>query len=131
EAALQAMEFFEAFRPRLVGRVLEGTADAHTPVALHLHADDADDVARFLDEAGIPADSGSRRLRLDRVRESNAPVWTFEADGLACDLTVLPMDTLRQAPLCAADDRPMQRASQAQLRLLLAGTTDGESAGGA
>lgn len=131
EAALQAMEFFEAFRPRLVGRVLEGTADAHTPVALHLHADDADEVARFLDEAGIPADSGSRRLRLDRVRASSAPVWTFEADGLAFDLTVLPMDTLRQAPLCAADDRPMQRASQAQLRLLLAGTTDGESAGGA
>lgn len=131
EAALQAMEFFGAFRPRLVGRVLDGTADAHTPVALHLHADDADEVARFLDEAGIPAEPGSRRVRLDRTREREAPVWTFDADGVAFDLTVLPVDTLRQAPLSRLDDRPMQRASQAQLRMLLSGAANGESAGDA
>lgn len=120
DAALQAMEFFGIFRPRLVGRVLDGTADAHTPVTLHLHADDPDEVARFLDEAGIPADPGSRRVRLDRMRERNAPVWTFDADGLAFDLTVLPLDTLRQAPLSNIDQRPMQRASHARLRALLA-----------
>ena len=119
-AALQALEFFEAFRPRLVGRVLEGTADAHTPVSLHLHADDADAVARFLVDAGIPAEASSRRVRLDRSREHDAPVWVFSADGLAFDLTVLPLDTLRQAPLSAIDERPMPRASAGQLRTLLA-----------
>ena len=120
EAALQALEFFEAFRPRLVGRVLDGSADAHTPVALHLHADDPDEVARFLVDAGIPAEAGSRRLRLDRVREHEAPTWAFAADGLAFDLTVLPLDTLRQAPLSGIDERPMPRASASQLRMLLA-----------
>ena len=120
EAALQALEFFARFRPRLVGRVLDGTADAHTPIALHLHEDDGDEVARFLVDAGIPAEAGSRRLRLDRVREHDAPTWTFSADGLAFDLTVLPLDTLRQAPLSGVDERPMQRASASQLRLLLA-----------
>jgi len=120
EAALQALEFFERFRPRLVGRVLDGTADAHTPVALHLHADDADEVARFLTDAAIPAEASWRRLRLDRTREHEAPVWVFNADGLAFDLTVLPLDTLRQAPLSSMDERPMQRASAGQLRDLLA-----------
>lgn len=121
QAALQAMEFFSAFRPRLVGRVLDGTADAHTPVTLHLHVDDAEEVARFLADAGIPAEPGSRRMRLDRMRERVAPAWSFDADGLAFELTVLPTDTLRQAPLSGIDERPMQRASRAQLQLLLSG----------
>lgn len=120
EAALQALEFFASFQPRLVGRVLEGTADALTPVTLHLHADDADEVAHFLADAGIPAEASARRLRLDRERGLDAPVWTFSADGLAFDLTVLPLDTLRQAPLSALDERPMARASAHQLRALLA-----------
>jgi len=120
EAALQALEFFDRFRPRLVGRVLDGTADAHTPVALHLHADDPDEVARFLADAGIPGEASWRHVRLDRVRERDAPVWVFSADGLAFDLTVLPLDTLRQAPLSGIDERPMPRASASQLRELLA-----------
>src|SRR5690606_27089531 len=111
---------FHAFHPRLVGRVLEGTADAHTPVSLHLHADDPDAVARFLADAGIPAEASWRRLRLDRVRDRDAPVWVFNADGIAFDLAVLPLDTLRQAPLSATDERPMARASASQLRKLLA-----------
>lgn len=121
EAALHALEFFDAFHPRLVGRVLDGTADAHTPVALHLHVDDADAVARFLDDAGIPAEVGTRRLRLDRAREHDAPAWAFHADGLAFELVVLPLGALRQAPLSSIDERPMSRASATQLRLLLAG----------
>ena len=130
EAALQALEFFAPFHPRLVGRVLDGTADAHAPVTLHLHADDPDEVARFLVDAGIPAEASSRRLRLDRVREHDAPVWVFGADGLAFDLAVLPLDTLRQAPLSAFDERPMQRASSTQLRALLAGEDAARSAVG-
>src|SRR5690606_23026259 len=99
EAALQALECFHAFRPRLVGRVLDGTADTGTPASLHLHADDRDEVAHFLVDAGIPAEAGSRRLRLDRTRELEAPAWMFSAEGVAFDLTVLPLDILRQAPL--------------------------------
>ncbi|HEY4555363.1 MAG TPA: hypothetical protein VIG68_02845 [Lysobacter sp.] len=119
-AALRALEFFAPFQPRLVGPVLEGTADAHSPVALHLYSDDADAVARFLDEHGIPAEPRGRRVRLDRKRETEAPVWLFSADGIAFDLTVLPLDVLRQAPLGAIDERPMQRASLAQFERLIA-----------
>ncbi|HET6397479.1 MAG TPA: hypothetical protein VFF91_11630 [Pseudoxanthomonas sp.] len=120
EAALRALEFFAPFQPRLVGPVLEGTADASSPVLLQLFADDAEAVARFLDEHGIPAESRTRRLRLDRERSGDFPVWLFAAEELAFDLTVLPLDALRQAPLSALDERPMRRASLAQLRQLLA-----------
>lgn len=120
EAALRAMEFFAAFEPRLVGPVLDGTADAHSPVHLHAYADDADAVPRFLDEAGIPAESRSRHLRLDRNREADFPVWVFSAEDLTFDLLVLPQDALRQAPLSGVDERPMKRASATQLRELLA-----------
>lgn len=120
EAALRALDFFRSFHPRLVGSVLDGTADRYAPVALHLHCDDVDAVSRFLDDHHIPAESRSRLLRLDHARQFEFPVWLFSADELSFDLTVLPHDVLRQAPLSGVDEKPMKRASATQLRELLA-----------
>ena len=119
EAALRALEFFARFDARLVGPVLEGTADARSPVCLQLYSDDADAIARFLDEAGIPAESRSRRLRLDRNREGEFQVWSFTAEELGFELVVLPATALRQAPLSSVDEKPMRRASASQLRQLM------------
>ncbi len=44
----------------------------------------------------------------------------LSAEDLTFDLTVLPADALRQAPLSGIDEKPMKRASAAQLRELLA-----------
>ncbi len=120
EAAQRALAFFQAFSPRLVGPVLDGTADAHAPITLHLHCDDPDAIARWLDDHRIPAQSRSRRLRLDRERELDALAWLFDAEGMAFEVTVLPLDGLRQAPLSPIDGRPMARASALQLLTLLA-----------
>lgn len=120
EAALRAMEFFAGFEPRLVGPVLEGTADARSPVALHLYCDDFEAVPRFLEQHHIPAETRERRLRLDRERAEDFPVWVFSAEELGFDLTVLPLDVLRQAPLSNIDEKPMKRASTAQVRQMLA-----------
>ena len=120
EAALRALEFFSGFSPRLAGPVLEGTADAHSPVHLHLHTDDADAVPRFLDEHCIPADARTRHVRLDRERSDDVPAWVFTAEELTFDVTVLPHDAVRQAPLSGVDERPMKRASAAQLLQLIA-----------
>ena len=119
-AALRALEFLAVFSPRLTGPVLEGTADANAPVQLHLHSDDPEAVARFLEEHRIPAESRMRRLRLDRERAADFPVWLFSAEELSFDLTVLPYDALRQAPLSQVDEKPVARASAAQLRTLMA-----------
>ena len=120
EGALHALEFFAAFHPRLVGPVLEGTADSTSPVQLHLHADDADAIGRFLDEQRIPAELRDRRIRLDRERDLAVPAWIFSAGELVIDVLVLPYDALRQAPLSVVDGRPMKRASITQLRELVA-----------
>ncbi|MEE7546206.1 hypothetical protein HF319_03350 [Xanthomonas sp. Kuri4-1] len=120
EAALRALEFLQGFQPRLVGPVLDGTADANAPVQLHLHSDDPDAVQRFLEEHRIPAEARTRRLRLDRERVADVPAWAFTAEELAFDLVVLPYDALRQAPLSQLDERPMARASRVQLAALLA-----------
>jgi len=120
DAALRALEFFAPFSPRLVGPVLEGTADANSSVHLQLYTDDADAVPRFLEEHRIPADARTRHLRLDRERSDDFPVWVFSAEELTFDVTVLPHDALRQAPLSGVDERPMKRASLTQLRQLLA-----------
>lgn len=126
EAALEAMGFFRQFEPRLVGPVLEGTADARSPVLLHLHADDADALVHFFDLHGVPAQPRTRRLRLDRHRDAEFPCWVFSADGLPFDVTVLPLDVLRQAPLSPVDEKPMRRASAVQLRQLVADAQIGD-----
>lgn len=120
DAALQAMSFLSAFDPRLTGPVLEGTATERSGVVLHLHPQDPDDVARFLHDQRIPAESGVRRIRLDRDRRVDQPCWHFTADGVDFELVVLPPSALRQAPLEPTEATPLPRASAAALRRLLA-----------
>jgi hypothetical protein len=119
EAALEAMRFLAAFEPRLVGAVLEGTADAHSAVCLHVFSDDPEAVGLYLREHGVPIETQVRRLRNSRDDQPEYPVLLFAADQLPFDLTVLPRDALRQAPLDRTDDRPMRRASLSQVEMLL------------
>ena len=120
QAALEAMRFFLAFQPRLAGAVLDGTADARSAICLQVFSDDADAVARFMLDANMPEGVlGERRLRLDREHYASFPAWRFSADGLAFEVTVLPTQLLRQAPLSEVDGKPMQRASAAALRELI------------
>lgn len=119
ETALEAMRFFASFEPRLVGAVLDGTADAHSAVCLHLFSDDPDAPARHLDEYGIDYETDTRRLRYDQDNEADYPVLQFAVDDTAIDVTVFAYDGLRQAPLDRVDGRPMQRATLTALRNLL------------
>ena len=120
EAAQEAMAFFAAFDPRVAGAALEGPVDAHAPVCLHLHADDPDEVARFLHDQRIPADQASRRVRLTRERTAFLPCWEFAAGGIAFELWVLPLAALRQPPLEPLEDRALTRASASALRQRMA-----------
>ena len=68
----------------------------------------------------IPGRLQTLRVRLDRQRSADVMLWQFSAEGVPFELAVLPMTALRQAPVSGVDDRPMRRASSAQLRQLLA-----------
>ncbi|MFC4528794.1 hypothetical protein ISN76_17340 [Dyella halodurans] len=120
EAAAEAMRFLERFEPRLVGAVLDGTADAHSAVCLHVFSDHAEAVVLFLQERGVPLTQQTRRLRTTRDEQAEYPVLLFSADGLPFDITVLPLDSLRQPPLDRIDEKPMRRAPLAAVEELLA-----------
>jgi len=51
------------------------------------------------------------------------PVLKVMQNGTAFDLTILPCDAIRQAPLDRVDEKPMRRASLAALDELLANET--------
>ena len=118
-AAVEAMRFLQRFEPRLVGAVLDGTADEHSAICLHVFNDDPEAVSLFLHEHGVPAETQTRRLRISRDEQAEYPVLLFAADALPFDLTVLPHDALRQAPLNRIDDKPLRRAPLATVEALL------------
>lgn len=122
EAALEAMQFLAPYDPRLVGAVLEGTADAHSAVCLHVFSDDPEAVTLFLREQGVPVETQTRRLRINREEQAEYPVLLFAAGGLPFDLTVMPRLALRQAPLDRIDERPMRRAGLSMVEQLVAGS---------
>ena len=118
--AVEAMRFFARFDPRLVGAVLEGTADEFSAVCLHLFDDDPTEVLRFLDDQGIPYDEEERTLRLAHDETATFPALRFDADATAIDLTIMPRMLLRQPPVSRTSNGPMQRASINALLALIA-----------
>ena len=120
EAAVDAMRFLQRFEPRLVGAVLEGTADSHSAVCLHVFSDDLEAVGIYLREHGVPVETQTRRIRMSREEQAEFPVLLFAADKLPFDLTVMPLNALRQAPLNRMDEKPMRRASLASVEIMLA-----------
>jgi hypothetical protein len=117
--ACEAMRFLRAHEPRLVGAVLDGSADAHSAVCLHLYTDQPHEVLGRLMEQGIPFEQQTRRMRIDRDTTREFGALVFGADGTPIDLTVLPYDLLRQAPLDRISGKPMQRATLAAVEALL------------
>ena len=116
--ALAAMRFFAAFEPRLVGAVLDGTADRHSAVSLHLFCDDADAPVRFLEEHNLRYDLRERRMRHGLDEEGFATL-RFVAEDATIDATVFPVDGVRQAPADPRSGRQMRRATIEALELLL------------
>ena len=110
QIAVSAMTILEPFSPRLVGPVLNGTADGSSAVNLHVFADHPELVAVTLDDRGIAYRPYERRLRSRRDRAETYAGFEFEHDHVAVQATVFPVDGIRQAPLSPVDGKPMQRA---------------------
>jgi hypothetical protein len=119
EVALEAMQRLEAFEPRLVGPVLTGTADEHSPVQLHLFADTPEQLDLFLMDAHIPYEWSERTVRFTAEQQEKVPVCRFMAGDVALEMAVFPRDGLRQAPLSPVDGKPMRRLTSQALEELL------------
>ncbi len=118
-AATQAMRFLSAFRPRLVGSVLSGTAGQHADINLHLFADTPEEVSLFLLDNSIPFKSAQKRLRVTRDSWQEFPAYEFMAGEHPVELVVFPLEGRREAPRSPVDGRPMQRARLEEVERLL------------
>ncbi len=110
EAALSAMEMLSLFTPRLVGPVLNGTADRNSAVNLHVFADSAETVAMQLASLDISYRPYERRLKNRRDQAAVYSGLEFHHGEATVQATVFPIDGIRQAPLSPIDGKPMQRA---------------------
>ncbi len=117
--AMQAMQAFARFRPRLVGPVLDGSADPHSRVMLYLYSDSPDDIAHALMEQGIPWEERQRLMRYAGGERKAHPAFHFIAGDIPIELLALPSLALRNPPLNPVTDKPDRGASTAQLSELL------------
>ena len=117
QIALQAMRFLAAFNPRLVGKVLRGTAIANSDIILHLFSHSSEEVALFLMEKGIPYQVTEQRFRLPQ--SVSYPSYRFLAGEESIVLIVFNVDDIRWSPPCPIDGKPMPRADIATVERLL------------
>jgi hypothetical protein len=118
-AALEAMEFLQAFQPRLVGAVLKGTADRFSPINLHVFADPVESVLQFLVEKNIPYDLGNRHFVYRNGRQEDVMLCQFQAGERQFELSLFPLVGLREPPSSAVDGKPIERASTQEVKALL------------
>lgn len=119
EIALNAMQFMGAFKPRLAGPVVDGTAGEHSEITLHLYADVLEEVAMQLIDRGIPYESCERRVRLNTATVNSYPAYRLLAEDYPVVLIVFPSKDKNQSPLSPSDGRTMQRLNINEVQNLL------------
>lgn len=117
--AVTAMRFLEPFRPRLVGPVLEGTADEHSRISLHVFADDPDAVVHFLMERNLPFEQEVRRIRWHDGSARDLDIVVIEAGGVAVELIQMIGPEALQAPPSPIDGKAQRRMGLNELEQLI------------
>ena len=114
------MELLEAFQPRLVGAVLDGTADRHSRIGLHVFAPSVESVVLFFAERNIPFRQEQRQIRWYDGDPRTVPLIVSELEDRQVELSVFEEVNLRQAPPSPIDGKPQARATLGEVRQLLA-----------
>jgi len=121
-AAVAAMHWLDKFTPRLVGSVLDGTANEHSRAGLHIFADSTESVILHFLENGKPFSEDQRQIRWYDGKHRTVPLVIFEQDGSTMELTIFEPVHLRQSPPCPINGKPQRRASLAEAKSLLTET---------
>jgi len=121
EIALRVMRSLESFRPRLVGPVLDGTADEHARVSLHVFNDPPDAVAVHLLDKGQAFRDEWRKIRWYDGSYRQVPLLVTDTEDTEVELALFSYLGLRQAPPSPVNGRPQKRASLAEVECLLEG----------
>jgi len=124
QAALKAMTLFSNFTPKLVGSVLAGTSDEHSPVHLHVFANTTEELTVFLINQHIPFDIGEQKVRFGPDSEQIQSTFSFIAGEIKFLLTVFVAQGQRQAPMSPVDGKTMKRANLGEVQNLLQANID-------
>jgi len=117
--AISAMRLLDAFSPRLVGPVLDGTAGKHSRISLHLFCEGPENLVLYFLERGIPFDQEQRQIKWHDGNYRMLPLMVIEQDGVKVELAVFSPIDLRQAPPSPIDGRPQRRAGMVEVENLL------------
>ena len=117
--AIAAMQLFEKFNPRLVGTVLDGTANEHSRISLHVFADSPEDIVLYFLENGAPFSQEQHQIRWFDGKHRTVPLIVFDLESSAIELTIFEPVHLRQAPPSPIDGKPQRRATLAEVEFLL------------
>ena len=120
QTAIEVMQMLDPFNPRLVGPVLDGTANRHSRIALHVFADSTESVIVFFLEHSQPFSEEQRQIRWHDGSHRTVPLIVFELNGASIELTIFEPVHLRQAPPSPIDGKPQRRATLAETECLLA-----------
>lgn len=119
QTAVRVMERLDTYAPRLVGPVLEGTADTHSRVSLHLFNDPPEAILMHLQELGVAYHQEQRRIRWHDGKHRNIQLLVTQVDGTCVELALFGSLDLRQAPPSPVDGRPQKRARRFEVESLL------------
>ncbi|MBT8040876.1 MAG: hypothetical protein HKO85_08125 [Xanthomonadales bacterium] len=119
--AANAMSRLGEFQPRLVGAVLDGTADEHSRIALHVFAESPESVVLFFIERNIDFRQEQRQIRWFDGEHRTIPLVVSEFDDQEVELSVFEQINLRQAPPSPIDGKPQARATLNEVEELLIG----------
>jgi len=118
--AIEAMYYLEKYNPRLAGTVLDGTANEHSRITLHIFTESTESVILHFLEKGVPFRQEERQIRWYDGSHRTVPLLVFEVDDATVELMIFDPVHIRQAPPSPIDGKPQRRATLADTECLLA-----------
>jgi len=117
--AVNIMNLFERFNPRLAGSVLAGTAGSHSEIIVHLFLDNPEIISIQLLDNDIPNELCERRMRTTDKKTTAFPAYYFFADDIPVILIIFPEKDVKHAPVCPINGKLMKRANITKVKALL------------
>ncbi|MCH8845417.1 MAG: hypothetical protein IIC11_01605 [Proteobacteria bacterium] len=117
--AVDIMNLFERFNPRLAGSVLAGTAGNHSEIIVHLFSDKPETISIQLLDNNIPHELVEKRMRTAVQKITAFPAYCFFADDIPVVLVIFPEKDVKHAPVCPINGKLMKRANITKVKALL------------
>ena len=116
--ALEMMEILEAFHPRLIGSVLEGTIKSTSDIDLHVFTEEYEEIMRVLDEHGSEYNFEMVTTRKNNEIRDFPHIYVYK-DGHTIELSIYEPSEMRVRQRSSITGKPMEYATIAKLRKLL------------